>query len=553
MTNEKLRVIPLGGTSDIGRNMALIEYGEDMIIVDVGLMFPEEEMLGVDLVLPNFTYVRENAHRLRGIFLTHGHEDHIGGVPYLLRDVMAPIYGARLTLELLEVKLREERMLNECVLEVVRPGDVVPAGVFEVEFFQVAHSIPDSCGLIISTPLGTIVHTGDFKIDHTPVMDQHTDLTRLGEVGAEGCLLLMADSTYADQEGYTQSEQLVGVALASVIQKAPGRVIIATFASQISRVQQIVEGASAAGRKVFVTGRSMVNNVAMAREIGYVQAPEGLFVGVDEMRRLADDELVIITTGSQGEPTSGLTRMANGEHRHITIKKGDTVVLSATPIPGNETAVARNLDNLFRGGADVVYYNRMANVHVRGHASREELKIIHSIVQPEYFVPIQGEYRHLVAHARLAETMGIAEGNAFVLTDGDVLEIDEDSAAVVDRVPAGYVYVDGARIGDIDHQTMRDRQHLSTDGFVVVIVPVDRETSEVAGEIEVLSRGFIDPEISGDLLEECKQVVAEALGGQVAHLADITAVNTRVRDATARFLYDKTRRRPMVLPVTVEV
>jgi len=533
--------------------MAVLEYGEDMIIIDVGLMFPEEEMLGVDLVLPNFSYVRDNADRLRGIFLTHGHEDHIGGVPYLLRDVKAPIYGARLTLELLEVKLREERMLNECVLQVVQPGDVIPAGVFDVEFFQVAHSIPDSCGMIISTPMGTVVHTGDFKIDHTPVMDQYTDLTRLGEVGAAGCLLLMADSTYADHEGYTQSEQLVGVALASVIQKAPGRVIIATFASQISRVQQIVEGAAAAGRKVFVTGRSMVNNVTMAREIGYVQAPDGIFVGVEEMRKLPDNQLVIITTGSQGEPTSGLTRMANGEHRNITIQKGDTVVLSATPIPGNETAVARNLDNLFRNGADVVYYNRMANVHVRGHASREELKVIHAILQPEYFVPIQGEYRHLVAHARLAETMGIEEGHAFVLTDGDVLEIGEDDAAVVDRVPSGYVYVDGARIGDIDHQTMRDRQHLSTDGFVVVIVPVDRETSKVAGEIEVLTRGFVDPEVSVEIVEECKRLAEETLNTGIEHMADIRGVNTRVRDAIAKFLYDRTRRRPMVLPVTVEV
>lgn len=553
MTSDKLRVIPLGGTSDIGRNMAVLEYGDDMIIIDVGLMFPEEEMLGVDLVLPNFTYVRENADRLRGIFLTHGHEDHIGGVPYLLRDVKAPIYGARLTLELLEMKLREERMLNECVLEVVKPGDVIPAGVFDVEFFQVAHSIPDSCGMIITTPLGTVVHTGDFKIDHTPVMDQYTDLTRLGEIGASGCLLLMCDSTYADHDGYTPSEQLVGDALASVIHKAPGRVIIATFASQISRIQQIVDGAVAANRKVFVTGRSMVNNVTMAREIGYVKAPDGLFVGVDEMRKLPDSHLVIITTGSQGEPTSGLTRMANGEHRNITIQKGDTVVLSATPIPGNETAVARNLDNLFRNGADVVYYNRMANVHVHGHASREELKVIHSLLQPEYFVPIQGEYRHLVAHARLAEMLGIEEGKAFILTDGDVLEIGEDSAAVVDRVPAGYVYVDGARIGDIDHQTMRDRQHLSTDGFVVVIVPVDRTTSKVAGEIEVLTRGFIDPEVSAEMVEECKRLAIATLEASGEHMADIRAVNTRVRDAIAKYLYDRTRRRPMVLPVTVEV
>jgi ribonuclease J len=551
MTNPTLRVVAFGGLGDIGRNMSVLEYGDDMIIVDVGIMFPEEEMLGVDLVLPDFSYVRERAHKLRGIFLTHGHEDHIGGVPYLLRELKAPVYGAKLTIGLVEVKLREHRLHNEAALNVVEPGDVIEAGSLQVEFFTVAHSIPDSCGLIIHTPMGPVVHTGDFKLDHTPVMDQHTDLTRLGQVGAEGCLLLMADSTYADTDGYTPSEELVGEALSNIIHRSKGRVIIATFASQIARVQQIVDGAVSAERKVFVTGRSMVDNVAMAREIGYVQAPEGLIVGVDEMRRVPDRELVVITTGSQGEPTSALTRMANGDHRHIEIKHGDTVVISANPIPGNETAVARNVDNLFRLGAEVLY-NRVANVHVRGHASREELKIIQSIVQPEYFVPVQGEYRHLVSHARLAESVGVPEGNAFVLTDGDVLEIDDEGAAVVDKVPSGYVYIDGLGIGDIDHHILRDRAHLSRDGFVVVIVPIDKETSQVAGTIEVLSRGFVDRADSEDVIEESKQVVLKALTG-TSHMAEIGATNTRIKDAMSKFLYDRTRRKPMVLPVTVEV
>ena len=551
MGEPTLRIVAFGGLGDIGRNMAVVEWDDDMIIVDVGIMFPEEEMLGVDLVLPDFTYVRERAHKLRGIFLTHGHEDHIGGVPYLLREVKAPVYGARLTIGLVEVKLAEHRLQNEAALNVVEPGEVIHAGAFEVEFFTVAHSIPDSCGLIIHTPLGPVVHTGDFKLDHTPVMDQHTDLTRLGQVGADGCLLLMADSTYADTEGYTPSEELVGEALSNIIHKAPGRVIIATFASQIARVQQIVDGAVSAGRKVFVTGRSMVDNVAMARRIGYVQAPEGIFVGVEEMRRVPNKDLVVVTTGSQGEPTSALTRMAQGDHRHIQIQEGDTVVISANPIPGNETAVARNVDNLFRLGADVLY-NRVANVHVRGHASREELKIIQSILQPEYFVPVQGEYRHLVAHAQLAESVGVPKGNAFVLTDGDVLEIDENQAGIVDKVPSGYVYIDGLGIGDIDQHILRDRAHLSRDGFLVVIVPVDKETSQVAGDIEILTRGFVDRSDNEAIIEEAKRVVLKTLTG-AAHLAEIGGINTQIRDAMSKFIYDRTRRKPMVLPVTVEV
>ena len=551
MTNPSLRVVAFGGLGDIGRNMAVLEYEDDMIIVDVGIMFPEEEMLGVDLVLPDFSYVRERAHKLRGIFLTHGHEDHIGGVPYLLREVKAPVYGAKLTIGLVEVKLREHRLANEAALNVAEPGDVIDAGAFQVEFFTVAHSIPDSCGLVIHTPMGPVVHTGDFKLDHTPVMDQHTDLIRLGQVGAEGCLLLMADSTYADTEGYTPSEELVGVSLSNIIHKAPGRVIIATFASQIARVQQIVDGAAAAGRKVFVTGRSMENNVAMARQIGYVQAPDGVFIGVEEMRKTPNSQVVVVTTGSQGEPTSALTRMANGDHRHIQIEKGDTVVISANPIPGNETAVSRNVDNLFKQGAHVLY-NRLENVHVRGHASREELKIVQGLVQPEYFIPVQGEYRHLVAHAALAEAVGVPEGNAFVLTDGDILEIDEEHARVVDHAPSGYVYIDGLGIGDITQHILRDRAHLSRDGFVVVIVPVDRETSQVAGVIEVLSRGFVDIDDSEAVIEESKRVVLDALT-TASHLAEIGGINTRVKDAMSKFLYDRTRRKPMVLPVTVEV
>ena len=529
----------------------LIEYGDDIIVVDVGLMFPEEEMLGVDLVIPDFTYLRENVHKLRAVFLTHGHEDHVGALPYFMREFKAPIYSARLTDGLIRVKLNEHRLLQNAETHVVEPGDLIQAGVFEVEFFTVAHSIPDACGLIIRTPLGLIVHTGDFKIDHTPVMDQHTDLIRLAQVGAEGCLLLMADSTYAEIDGYTPSEQLVGDALRTILVNAKGRVIVATFASLISRVQLVIDAAVFTGRKLFVTGRSMIDNVAMARQLGYLNAPDGVIVGVEEMRNTPSAKLVIVTTGSQGEPTSALTRMANGDHRHITIEKGDTIALSSSPVPGNEQAVYRNVDNLFRLGAEVIY-NRVSNIHVRGHASREELKILQGLVQPEYFLPIHGEYRHLVVHAKLAESVGVPAGQAFVLTDGDVLEIDEERAWQAERVPASYVYIDGLGIGDVDQHILRDRAHLSTDGVVVVMVAVDKQTGKLERPAEVLSRGFVDFDEREELLERSKQVIARSLEG-AAHYAEFADVNTRVKDALSKFLYDETRRRPMVLTVTVEV
>jgi len=551
MPGTPLRVIPLGGLGEIGRNMMLFEYGEDIIVIDVGLMFPEEEMLGVDLVIPDFAYLRDKAANIRGIFLTHGHEDHVGALPYFLREFKAPVYSTRLTDGLVKVKLKEHRLLQDTALHVVETGEVIQAGVFSVEFFPVAHSIPDACGLIIRTPLGPVVHTGDFKLDHTPVMDQHTDLIRLAQVGAEGCLLLLADSTYAEVEGYTPSEQLVGDALRTILVNATGRVIVATFASLIARVQQVVDAAVFTGRKVFVTGRSMIDNVAMARQLGYLNAPDGVIIGVEEMRNTPSSKLVIVTTGSQGEPTSALTRMANGDHRHVAIAKGDTIVLSANPIPGNEQAVYRNVDNLFRLGAEVLY-NRISNIHVRGHASREELKIIQGLVQPEYFVPIHGEYRHLVVHAKLAESVGVPEGNAFIMTDGDVLEIDEESAKVEERVPASYVYIDGLGIGDVDQYILRDRAHLSTDGVVVVLVAVDKQTGKLTRAPELLTRGFIDVAEQEALLERAKDVAARALAGD-EHYAEFSDINNRIRDAVSKFLYDETRRRPMVLTVAVEV
>ena len=551
MTEEVLRVIPLGGLGEIGRNMMLYEYGEDIIAVDVGLLFPDTEHLGVDIIIPEISYLMRDPSRLKAIFLTHGHEDHIGAIPYLLREINAPIFCTKLTRGLVQVKLKEHRLLDDAKITVVEPGDVVKAGVFDVEFFSVAHSIPDAAGLIIETPLGRVVHTGDFKIDHTPVMGQHTDLQRLAEVGAEGVLLLCADSTYAEIEGYTPSEQRVAETLDRAIGDAEGRVIVTTFASLISRVQMVLDAAEKHGRRVFVTGRSMVNNVQMARDLGYLKASGSTFMNVKEMRAQADAQTIIICTGSQGEPTAALTRMAAGTHQHISVQEGDTVILSSNPVPGNEKAVYKNIDSLYQLGAKVIY-SRLADVHVRGHAAREELKIVHSIVGARHFVGIHGEYRHLVLHRALAIEIGVEPEDAFVLTDGDVLEITEDGAAVVDHVPADYVYVDGLGIGDVDQVVLRDRQHLSTDGMFVIVAAVDRHTGKLTRPPEVMSHGFVGPEEEPALLAGAREIVEQALGDG-ARDVNWSELHDTLKDDIARYLHRKTHRRPLVLPVMLEV
>ena len=545
-----VRMIPLGGLGDIGRNMMLYEYDGESIAVDVGLMFPQEEMLGVDLVIPDFEAVRGDPSPLRAVFLTHGHEDHIGALPFLLREINVPVFCTRLTRGLVEVKLREHG-LGDAHVQVVEPGQAIGVGPFSVECFSVSHSIPDAVGLIIDTPHGPIVHTGDFKLDHTPVMGQHTDLTRLAEVGREGALLLAADSTYAEIEGHTPSEQTVAEALDRVIADAPGRVIVATFASLISRVQMVVDAAERHGRRVFVTGRSMVNNVRMALDLGYLEAGDGLLMNPREMREHPEARTIVVSTGAQGEPTSALTRMADGTHQHVSVGPGDTVVLSSSPIPGNEALVYRNIDNLFRAGANVIY-SLIAPVHVRGHAAREELKIVHSLVKPRYFVGIHGEHRHLVHHRELAIDLGAHPDDAFVLTDGDVLEITEDEAAVVGSVPAEYVYVDGLGVGDVDHVVLRDRRHLAEDGMLVVVAAIDRRRGELTGPPEVMTHGFVGPEEERATVEGVRRLVADLFGGEDRHL-DWTAMRERLKDEVASHLYAETRRRPLVLPVTVEV
>ncbi|MCH8025492.1 MAG: ribonuclease J [Chloroflexi bacterium] len=548
---KKLRVIPLGGLGEIGKNMMLLEYGNDIIAVDAGLMFPEQEMLGIDLVIPDMGYVLDSGKKLRAIFLTHGHEDHIGALPYILHQIQAPVYCTPLTAGLIKVKLKEAKLLKQTEINILNPGEKAQAGPFEVEPFSVAHSVPDSTGLAIRTPVGLVIHTGDFKLDHTPVMNQSTDLTRLAQHGDDGVLLLLADSTYAEIPGYTPSEQVVGEALNRIMSTATGRVIVTTFASLIARVQLVIDAAADHGRRVFVTGRSMESNVQMARDLGYLNVPDGIMVNPRELDRIPHEKLAIITTGSQGEPTSALTRMANQDHRYITIVPGDTVILSASAVPGNESLVDRTIDNLFRLGARVLY-NRIADVHVRGHAAQEELKIVHTLVKPKYFVPIHGEYRHMVLHADLASSLGMPDENIFVLTDGDVLELDKNSARVAGHVPADYVYVDGLGVGDIDHVILRDRHHLANDGMVVVILAIEKNTGRLVGEPEVVSRGFVDIDESEELLQRTVKKVKESLAGK-DHIAEWGVVNTMVKDTVARFLYDETHRRPMVLPVSVEV
>ena len=553
---EKLRVVPLGGLGEIGKNMMALELADDMIIVDAGLMFPEEDMLGVDLVIPDVSYVEERIHKLRGILITHGHEDHTGALPYVLPKMrlpngkIPPVYCTRLTRGLIAVKLEEHHLLSGADLRIAKAGERVKLGRFNVEFVHVTHSIPDSAALAIQTPLGTVFHTGDFKFDHTPIMGDPPDLSRIAELGREGIILLLSDSTYADTAGYTPSEQVISGTLDRIMAEAPGRVIVATFASLIARVQQVIDAALKHDRRVFITGRSMLDNVKMAIEQGYLDAPDNILASLDKMRKLPPERLAIITTGAQGEPTSALVRMANRDHRHIEIQPGDTVVFSSSPIPGNEMLINRTIDNLYRLGANVLF-SRIADVHVHGHAAQEELKLMMGLVKPRYFVPVHGEYRHLWMHCQIARAMGIPDENIFTMEDGDILEIDKNGARLAGRTPADFVYVDGLAVG-VDRVVLRDRKHLAGDGVIVAIVAIDKHTGKPIGRPDVVSRGFIESEMSDGLMEKARDVIIEALKG-AEHVADRRDFNTRVHDALSRFLYDETRRRPMVLPLSVEV
>ncbi len=552
MTKPRLRIIPLGGLSGIGKNMMAMEYENDIIVIDAGLMFPEEEMLGIDLIIPDISYLLEKRERIRGIIITHGHEDHIGALPYLLPQLNVPVYSTKLTHGLISVKLKERKALTGAKLKVVTPGEQIILGKFKVETFPVCHSIPDSVGLIIHTPMGIIVHSGDFKLDYTPVSGKPTDLSRLAQLGAQGVLALLSDSTYAELPGYTPSERVVGETLEHIMADASGRVIVTTFSSLISRIQQVIDAAAKYQRRVFIVGQSMANTSRMALELGYLNAPDGILARLDELKGMPRNKVVFITTGSQWEPTSALVRMANRDYRQVHILRGDTVVISATPIPGNEGLINRTVDNLFKQGAQVLY-SKVAQVHVHGHGSQEELKLLLNLVKPKFFVPIHGEYRHLSLHAKLAQSVGIPKDNTFVLEDGDILELNPQAAKVTGKVTSGNVYVDGLSVGGIGSIVLRNRRMLSRDGIVVVIIAVNKQTGKLIGRPDIVSRGFVDIRESKDMIDESRDLVARTLDHSGDRPAEWSFVNTKVRDILNKFYYEQTKRRPMILPFMVKV
>jgi ribonuclease J len=553
MKEDTVSIIPLGGLGEIGKNMMAIKYKQNIIVIDAGLMFPDDAMLGIDLVIPDISYLIENKEIVRGIVLTHGHEDHIGALPYVLRELHVPVYGTKLTLGLLEAKLKESDPSEHFKTRCVKAGDVVNIGPFQVNFIRVSHSIADAVALGIRTPVGTILHTGDFKLDQTPANNQVIDYHKIAELGNEGVLVLMSDSTNADKPGYTPSERLVGEKFDETFRKADERIIIASFASNISRIQQTITCAGRYGRKVAVVGRSMVNVVSIAIDLGYLDIPPGVLVDLDEIQLVPKNETVILTTGSQGEPMSALSRMAASDHNRVEIIPGDTIIISASPIPGNEKLVHRTIDQLFRQGAEVIYES-FSGVHVSGHANQEELKLMLNLVKPKFFIPIHGEYRHLIRHAQLAESVGIDPDNIFVAENGHVLEFSDKHGAISGRVTAGRVLVDGLGVGDVGSIVLRDRKHLSQDGILIIVITVSKETGTVIAGPDIVSRGFVYMKESEELLEETKEklrsILKQCEGEQIS---EWSGIKSNVREVVGKFLYERTRRRPMILPIIMEV
>ena len=549
-----LKIAFLGGLNEIGKNMTLYECGNDMLLVDCGLEFPDPEMLGVDLVIPDFTYVLENADKIRGILITHGHEDHIGGLSYLLKSLNIPVYSTKLTIGLIEGKLREHRILDQCTLNCIKPGDRVKLGCFDVEFIHVNHSIPDAVALAIRSPAGTVVQTGDFKIDTTPIDGGVIDMARLAAIGEEGVLCLLSDSTNAAKPGFTESERKVGETFDVQFRRAGNRrLIVATFASNIHRVQQIINTAEKLGRKVALSGRSLENVVSVAAELGYINVPEGILIGLDSINRYPPEKLVLITTGSQGEPMSALYRMAFSEHRRVEICPNDYVIISATPIPGNEKMVGRVVDELLKQGAEVVY-EKMYDVHVSGHACQEELKLMMSLTRPKYFMPVHGEQKHLQKHAALARAMGIPDENILIADNGKEVELTADKIRISGEVPAGMVFVDGSGVGDVGSVVLRDRKRLAEDGIIIIVASIDRESGDVVSGPDVVTRGFVYVRESEQLMEEsrrlCESVLAECVQH---HVYDFSTIRNRLRDEISRLTYARTKRSPMVLPILMGV
>lgn len=549
---SKIQIIPLGGLGEIGKNMTVFKYGDDIILIDAGLMFPEDDMLGIDLVIPDFTYLIENKDKVKAIFLTHGHEDHIGALPYVLKQIDVPVYGTALTLGILEGRLKENGVSSEG-LHTIKPGDKVKAGVFNLEFIRVNHSIPDAVSIVINTPIGTVIHTGDFKFDHTPVDGQVTEFNKFAEYGDRGVLALLADSTNAERPGVTPSEKMVGQTFDDEFRYAKNRIIVATFSSNVHRIQQVIDSAVKYKRKVAVIGRSMVNVVNIALELGYLKAPEGVLIDIDETNNYTADKIVIITTGSQGEPMSALTRMAMNDHKKVDIMPGDTVIISATPIPGNEKLVARTIDHLYKLGADVIY-EKSNGVHVSGHASREEIKLMHNLVRPKFFMPVHGEYRHLIKHAGLAQDLGMPKENIVIAENGCVVELTRNSIGIAGRIPAGKVLVDGLGVGDVGNIVLRDRKQLSQDGIMIVVVTIEKETCRVVSGPDIVSRGFVYVREAEDLMDNARDKVQAALERcEENGVSEWSAIKSAIRDSLGRFLYEKTRRRPMILPIIMEI
>jgi ribonuclease J len=555
MKREKLKakIIPLGGTNEIGKNMTAIEFKDDIIVIDSGLKFPEEDMFGIDIVIPDITYLLKNKDKVKGIFLTHGHEDHIGALPYVLKQLNIPIYGTKLTLGIVESKLKEHGLLSTTERIVVKPKDVIKLDSVSVEFIKTNHSIADSVAIAIHTPMGVILHTGDFKIDYTPIDGEVIDLARFAELGKKGVLALLADSTNVERPGYTMSESIVGDNFLKMFAKAKGRILVATFASNIHRIQQIITAAQQNERKVAVSGRSMENIVQVAIELGYLQIDKEVLITLDNINKYPNDKLVIITTGSQGEPMSALARMASSDHKKINIVEGDLVVISATPIPGNEKFVSRIVNQLFKKGAEVIYES-IAGVHVSGHACQEELKLMHTLTKPRYFIPVHGEYRHLKQHGELAVRLGLPPKNFLIPENGDVIEITRDNIRKNGTVISGNVFVDGLGVGDVGNIVLRDRKHLSQDGILTVVVTIERESGNVIAGPDIISRGFVYVRESEDLMDQAKEIVKSVLRQcEENKVSDWATMKSNMKNELRVFLYEKTKRKPMILPIIMEI